>query len=208
MTRLQRLCRRLYSTVKRPPKSTYVPQKHTTPLSRVVKSDSSLATTKLSPSTSTSTPPSPARKWRLLNPRRTPLQLLYLWLKIAIFAHIFVKYGYSLIAPGGASMLPTIYFSGEGFLVDKSVRRGRGVRVGDIVSVANPLTVWEGVVKRVVGIEGDFVLAGTPEVSERMIRVCIHTFFVFPYIYTYICAVVGKSWENMLAIGWARRCLC
>ena len=68
-------------------------------------------------------------------------------------------------------MLPTMYVDGERVLVDARYRRGRDVLVGDVVSVGNPIGEEFGVIKRVVGLPGDFVLVGTPERSDLMVQV-------------------------------------
>jgi inner membrane protease subunit 1 len=69
-------------------------------------------------------------------------------------------------------MLPTLYFEGDWVLINKLCRRGRGIRVGDVVSARNPLKPEEMVIKRVIGMPGDFVLADSVETSGRMIQVC------------------------------------
>lgn len=56
-------------------------------------------------------------------------------------------------------MLPTLSVNDDWILTSKYHRRGRGVRVGDVVDFAHPLVVGEGAVKRVVGMPGDFVVA-------------------------------------------------
>lgn len=69
-------------------------------------------------------------------------------------------------------MLPTFEVLGEWHLISRKYRRGRGVKVGDIVafdSVANP---GERAIKRVLGLEGDYVMRDTPEKgSDRMVQV-------------------------------------
>ena len=78
---------------------------------------------------------------------------------------------YRLVLPYGVSMLPTIYLDGECVLVNLRHRRGRGIQVGDIVSAAHPIKLGEGVMKRVIGMPGDFVLSGTPGESSTMVQV-------------------------------------
>lgn len=77
-------------------------------------------------------------------------------------------------------MLPTIQVLGDMVLIDKRFRRGRGVEVGDVVSFDSVVQPGERVIKRVIGLEGDFVGRDTPglgmgtEVGEGgMIMVCI-----------------------------------
>ena len=72
-------------------------------------------------------------------------------------------------------MLPTFEVVGDNVLISRYFRRGRGIEVGDIItfdSVAHP---GERVIKRVLGLEGDYVMMDTPSSgSDRMIQVrCI-----------------------------------
>ena len=60
-------------------------------------------------------------------------------------------------------MIPTMAVKGEQVWINKYYRRGRGIRVGDIVSFKHPLEPGEGAIKRVLGMSGDFVLRDTPE---------------------------------------------
>ncbi|KAH7342621.1 signal peptidase-like protein I [Rhexocercosporidium sp. MPI-PUGE-AT-0058] len=91
-----------------------------------------------------------------------PLRLLSASLKTILLAHVFVTYGYSLVPTSGASMLPTIEVVGDMVLIDKGYRRGRGVVVGDVVSFDSVVQPGERVIKRVIGLEGDFVGRDTP----------------------------------------------
>lgn len=61
----------------------------------------------------------------------------------------------------GPSMLPTFEVLGEWLLVSKLHRFGRGVSVGDVVAYNIPINEEVGV-KRVLGLEGDYVLMDTP----------------------------------------------
>ncbi|KAI9698741.1 MAG: hypothetical protein M1836_003851 [Candelina mexicana] len=63
-------------------------------------------------------------------------------------------------------MLPTLAAYGDGVMISKFYRRGRGIEVGDIVSVKHPLFLGQGVIKRVLGMPGDFVLKDTPGKGE------------------------------------------
>ena len=74
-------------------------------------------------------------------------------------------------------MLPTINSFGDAVLVSKYYRRGRGVKVGDIISYTHPIIPEMKALKRVVGMEGDFVLRDTPgtgldESEEKMLQAC------------------------------------
>ncbi|KAF7862682.1 hypothetical protein EAF04_007555 [Stromatinia cepivora] len=69
-------------------------------------------------------------------------------------------------------MLPTISVSDEWFLIDRSRRRGRHVKVGDIVSFDSVVEPGEKAFKRVLGVEGDCVMMGTPGTGDtKMIRI-------------------------------------
>lgn len=85
--------------------------------------------------------------------------------------HIFTSYFFAFSPCDGISMLPTLNSCGDWVLISKYYRRGRGVTVGDLVSFYHP--VDEGVegVKRVVGLEGDFVLMDSPGTDGKMIQV-------------------------------------
>ena len=77
----------------------------------------------------------------------------------------------------GISMLPTLNSFGDAVLISKYYRRGRGVKVGDVISFAHPVIPETRGLKRIVGMEGDFVLRDTPGVGleqreEQMLQVC------------------------------------
>lgn len=57
-------------------------------------------------------------------------------------------------------MLPTLSASGDSVLVLNTYRRGRGIRVGDVVNFHHPLFPREGALKRVGGMPGDLVCKG------------------------------------------------
>lgn len=56
-------------------------------------------------------------------------------------------------------------------VISNYYRRGRGVKAGDIISFKHPVNIGESAVKRVLAMEGDFVLMNTPGKSEAMIQV-------------------------------------
>ena len=68
-------------------------------------------------------------------------------------------------------MLPTLYIAGDSVLLSRLYRRGRGVEVGDVVSFDSVVQPGEGVIKRVLGLEGDYILRDTPGTTETIIRV-------------------------------------
>jgi inner membrane protease subunit 1 len=71
----------------------------------------------------------------------------------------------------GPSMLPTFELSGEHILTNGYYRRGRGVAVGDLVTYKIPIFVNEMGVKRVIGMPGDYVVAGMPGKTDMMVQV-------------------------------------
>jgi inner membrane protease subunit 1 len=101
-----------------------------------------------------------------------PFRLAVATLKTACFAHVCWEYLYSTEPCGGASMLPTLEVMGDAVLISKKYRRGRNVQVGDVIAFDSVVQPGERVIKRVVGMEGDYVLRDTPGTNEKMIQVC------------------------------------
>lgn len=66
-------------------------------------------------------------------------------------------------------MLPTLTAFGDSVLISQHYRRGRDVRVGDVVAFGSVVQDGERVIKRVVGMEGDFVGLGE---GGKMLQVC------------------------------------
>lgn len=94
------------------------------------------------------------------------------WFSVSFLAfHVCTEYFYVVSDTYGISMLPTLNSTGDWLLISKYHRRGRGIEVGDLVSFKHPLHEEEFAVKRVMGLEGDFVLMNTPEKSAAMIQV-------------------------------------
>jgi len=87
-------------------------------------------------------------------------------------AHLFWEYFYAYSLTYGPSMLPTLEVFNDGVLVSRWYRRGRGVKVGDIVTFDSVIDPDEKVIKRVIGLEGDYVLRDTPgSDSDQMIQI-------------------------------------
>ncbi|KAF2151937.1 LexA/Signal peptidase [Myriangium duriaei CBS 260.36] len=88
------------------------------------------------------------------------------WTKLALTAalagHIFSSYLYSFDTTWGISMLPHIAADGDVVVVSKYYRHGRDVQVGDLVSFRHPIDAESQALKRVMGLEGDFVLRDSP----------------------------------------------
>lgn len=55
-------------------------------------------------------------------------------------------------------MVPTINARGVWVYTDFTSRRGRGVKVGDVVDFNHPMIQGAGAIKRVMGMPGDFVV--------------------------------------------------
>ncbi|KAI1800970.1 LexA/Signal peptidase [Daldinia bambusicola] len=101
-----------------------------------------------------------------------PFRVLIYTTKALALGHLLVTYGYGTGYGWGPSMLPTFLVANEWFVTDRSYRRGRGVRVGDCVVYAIPVEPGEDGVKRVLGLQGDYVLLNSPGVgSDTMIQV-------------------------------------
>jgi mitochondrial inner membrane protease subunit 1 len=101
-----------------------------------------------------------------------PLRVVSATVKTLFLAHLFSEHFYAFSALQGPSMLPTLEVLGDGVIVDRWYRRGRGIQVGDIVTFDSVIEPGESVLKRVLGMEGDYVLRDTPESgSDAMIQV-------------------------------------
>lgn len=96
------------------------------------------------------------------------------------WTHLFWTKCYAVGDTLGASMLPTINVSGDWIIVSKlHARGGRGtgpgglaIRVGDLVSYAHPVDGPDvHVVKRVIGLPGDFVVVDPADGSGDMLQV-------------------------------------
>ena len=57
-------------------------------------------------------------------------------------------------------MLPVMSVKGDHVVTLTYYRRGKGIVVGDLVDFVHPVVPGEGVMKRVIGLPGDFVLKG------------------------------------------------
>lgn len=69
-------------------------------------------------------------------------------------------------------MLPTFEVLGDAVITSNKYRRGRGIKVGDIVSFDSVVEPGEKVMKRVLGLQGDYVLMNTPGTgSDEMIQI-------------------------------------
>ncbi len=69
-------------------------------------------------------------------------------------------------------MLPTMTVHGEVVYTSKRYARGNGIEFGDLVEFKHPMVPAAAVVKRVMGLPGDFVREdGGLGTGDRMIQV-------------------------------------
>ncbi|MCJ1446272.1 MAG: hypothetical protein MMC23_006777 [Stictis urceolatum] len=87
--------------------------------------------------------------------------------KITCAVHLFITHVCYTQLTNGPSMLPTLDVNHNHVLISCSHRRGRNVRVGDVVSVRHPQMPGEGMGKRVLGMPGDFVRIDSPGVGAE-----------------------------------------
>ncbi|KAG6995581.1 mitochondrial inner membrane protease subunit 1 [Physcia stellaris] len=103
-----------------------------------------------------------------LQPSPQTLRYTLNLLKASFLYHFITEYAFDIRETAGPSMLPTISIAGDSVLISKHYRRGRGIAVGDMVSVRHPIMPAEGAIKRVLGLPGDFVASsGVQEGAEE-----------------------------------------
>jgi len=101
-----------------------------------------------------------------------PARLTIATTKTVFIAHLLWEHFYAYSSTYGPSMLPTLEVFNDGVLVSRWYRRGRGVKVGDIVTFDSVIDPEEKVIKRIIGLEGDYVLRDSPgSGSNQMIQV-------------------------------------
>jgi inner membrane protease subunit 1 len=100
-----------------------------------------------------------------------PFRLFTAALKTVFAFHLFQEFGYSLSPTWGASMVPTFHVTNDWVLISRLYRRGKNIVVGDIITFDSVVEPGERVIKRVLGLEGDYVLRDTPGESDAMIQV-------------------------------------
>lgn len=82
-------------------------------------------------------------------------------------------------------MLPTFEVMMDGLLISKHYRRGRNVEVGDIVTFDSVVEPGGKVIKRVLGLEGDYVMRDTPgSGSQEMLQVSLFLSLLLSSIFT------------------------
>ena len=90
--------------------------------------------------------------------------------KVVLVAHVFDAYVGGIGTTAGISMTPTIPHSYNGpplILYSCLHRRGRNIKVGDVVTYTHPIFFGERGCKRVIGMPGDFVSVITTGRAEK-----------------------------------------
>lgn len=101
-----------------------------------------------------------------------PFRVATTALYVVLVAHVFFEHFYEIAATRGASMLSTFHVYGDILVTNKHFRRGRDVKVGDVVSFKSVYEPGERVIKRVIGMPGDYVMMDTPgSGSDTMLQV-------------------------------------
>src|SRR6266511_3458047 len=85
-----------------------------------------------------------------------PFRLAAYVLNVYFITHVAMTYGFTVADPVGASMLPHYAVYGERYIISKSHKYGRGVKVGDAVAFKIPVDPAAEAIKRVVGMPGDY----------------------------------------------------
>ncbi|KAF4120616.1 mitochondrial inner membrane protease subunit 1 [Geosmithia morbida] len=104
-----------------------------------------------------------------------PLRIPVSTLKLLAACHYFWTQHYQWADTQGPSMVPTFSVSGDSVLVDLTHARNRRgqLRVGDLVVYRIPISPDANGMKRIIGMPGDYVVAGTPgeRGEESMLQV-------------------------------------
>lgn len=91
------------------------------------------------------------------------------------FLHVFWDKFYCCGDSVGVSMLPTFAVSGDWVFTSKLHCYGRGCKVGDVVSYIHPLNgPGVNVMKRIIGMPGDFVVRDPTDGTGDMLQVRIN----------------------------------
>ncbi|KAJ2895869.1 LexA/Signal peptidase [Zalerion maritima] len=142
------------------------PSKSETPLSAPTETFTTPEEPRSSPSPETPPSSPPQNPSPPPSQHRSPIRLLISTLKLLAFLHLTSTY---LIHPGaleGPSMLPTLPVQGSSVVILSLHRLGWGIKVGDLVCFKNPVRD-DDAVKRVVGLEGDYVVWDTPAADSE-----------------------------------------
>ena len=103
-----------------------------------------------------------------------PLRFTLGSIKLCAAVHLFTEYIGFITATEGPSMLPTLNVHDDWVYISRLYRRGKNIKVGDVVSIKHPMFPGFGAGKRVLGMPGDFVmLNGSGAGEERMVQVSL-----------------------------------
>lgn len=115
----------------------------------------------------------------LLGPRpfflfgtQSPPRFVLNTLKVVLITHLVWEHLISVAECSGPSMVPTLPVDGNFLLYSKLHRRGRGCKVGDLVSSIHPQDSSAYVLKRIIGMPGDFICVNPGGGGGKMIQVC------------------------------------
>ncbi|KAK6509485.1 hypothetical protein TWF481_004228 [Arthrobotrys musiformis] len=104
---------------------------------------------------------------------RRALTSLIIGIKLLAFTHLIVSKVFIISQCEGPSMLPTLPTSGS-VVVNNLYSRGRGVKVGDLIAAHRPDDMDVMLLKRVIGMPGDYVVIDPMAAAEgetMMVRV-------------------------------------
>ena len=100
------------------------------------------------------------------------LRNIALPLKFFFVLHLASEWTGSVTPTAGPSMLPTLAVTGDIIYTSKRYARGNGIEVGDLIDYKHPMEPRAGILKRVMGLPGDFVREdGGVGSGDRMIQV-------------------------------------
>lgn len=100
------------------------------------------------------------------------LKLLAVSAKSYFLAHLVWDNVFSINETIGPSMLPTMSVTGDWVFISKLHVYGRGVKPGDLVSYTHPIDgPGVHVIKRIIGMPGDFVVKDPTDGSDDMLQV-------------------------------------
>jgi inner membrane protease subunit 1 len=100
-------------------------------------------------------PPSPSTPLRWLRHFARPASLV---VRSAALIWVIQEYVFDVKPSYGPSMYPTIEYKGDRFVISRWNRRGRDVKVGDLVTIKHPWFEHQTSLKRITGLPGDFVV--------------------------------------------------
>lgn len=107
----------------------------------------------------------------LLFGTQSPPRFVFSTLKVVLITHLVWEHLISVAECSGPSMVPTLPVDGNFLLYSKLHRRGRGCKVGDLVSSIHPQDSSVYVLKRIIGMPGDFICVDPGGGRRRMIQV-------------------------------------